>query len=95
MYRFSTIPETMERWNKEGGPMPPDLAASIVSAVYKNHRGEYDMRRFIPISIGLIQLDVHGPKPKMCCVAWCLDRNAVRHFAMENFVGSWKEGAWK
>lgn len=78
----------------EGGAM--DL--TLVTFLYRNHRGEEALRRVRPIRLWFGSTCYH-PEPQWLLEAFDVDRMATRSFAMSNILGplerleKWKEVA--
>lgn len=64
-------------------------AAGPVTIDYVNHKGERAWRRILPVRLyyGVTQ---HHPEPGWLLVAYDLDRDAARTFAMRD-IHAWRE----
>jgi len=52
---------------------------------YTNHRGEYDVRRAVPVRVGFTATE-HHPEPQWIMTAYDCDRRAERSFAMKDMT---------
>lgn len=58
---------------------------NLVTFKYRNHRGEEEVRRVLPIRIWHGSTAWH-PHPQLLMEAFCLDKQATRDFAMSGLL---------
>lgn len=57
-----------------------------VVAYYTNHRGETGLRRFVPHQLWF-GWTVWHPEPQWLIIAWDLEKEALRYYALKGFEG--------
>lgn len=57
--------------------------SDVVSFVYTNHRGERAVRRARPRMLVFMSTE-HHPEVQWIMSAWCIDRDALRYFALKD-----------
>lgn len=59
------------------------MADNAITFKYTNHRGETAVRRAVPRNLWFRPTE-HHPEPQWIMIAWCLDREAIRNFALKD-----------
>lgn len=56
---------------------------NAIRFLYTNYKGETTIRRAIPRGVRYTATE-HHPEPQWIMVMWCLDRDAIREFALKD-----------
>lgn len=67
-----------------------NVKPTSVKFTYRNYKKDIQRRHVRPISIEFNSTE-HHPKPQWLLRAYCLDREAIRCFAMDEILTQWEE----
>jgi predicted DNA-binding transcriptional regulator YafY len=62
------------------------MSETLLTFEYKNHRGEVATRRVKPIGVMFVRNPSYGYQPGWFLHGRCLDKDAIRSFALCNII---------